>query len=56
MIESNDEELKELCGGTTITGTIMNGVVNLIKVLYEAGKSTGSSIRRMLDDNLCPLK
>lgn len=56
MIESNNEELKKLNGGATITGTVMNGVVNLIKILYEAGKSAGSSIRRMFNDDLCPLR
>ncbi len=56
MIESKEEELKELCGGATISGTVINGFVNLIKVLYDAGKSAGSSIRRLFDDNLCPLK
>lgn len=56
MIESKNEDLKELCGGTTISGTVINGFVSLIKVLYDAGKSAGSSLRRMFDNNLCPLK
>ncbi len=56
MRECNDLVLKEVCGGTTISGTVLNGMVNLIKILYEAGKSTGSSIRRIIDGNLCPLR
>lgn len=51
-----NDELKEICGGTTITGTVLNGFVDLIKILYDAGKSTGSAIRRLMEDNLCPLK
>lgn len=51
-----NEELKEVYGGATITGSIINGFVDLIKVLYDAGRSTGSSIRRIAEDGLCPLR
>lgn len=42
-------------GGSTISGTVINGLVDLITLLYDAGKSAGSSIRRIVDGNLCPL-
>ncbi len=50
-----DSDLKEIYGGTSITGTVINGFVDLIKLLYDAGKSAGSSIRRLVDGNICPL-
>ena len=50
------ENLKELYGGTTLTGTRFNVVVDLIKILYDSGKSTGEAIRRLVDGSLCPLK
>ena len=56
MIIRKSDELKDIKGGsTTISGTVMNGLVDLINLLYEAGKSAGSSIRRIVDRNLCPL-
>lgn len=56
MIIRKSDELKDIKGGsTTISGTVMNGLVDLINLLYEAGKSAGSSIRRIVDGNLCPL-
>lgn len=56
MIKRNDLELKELYGGMSITGTIVNGFVSLIELLYDAGKSAGSAIRRLFDGDMCPLK
>lgn len=56
MKDIADEKLDVICGGgTTITGTLMNGVVDVIKVLYEAGCAVGSSIRRIIDKDLCPI-
>lgn len=55
MIIKKSAELKEIKGGSTISGTVMNGLVNLISLLHEAGKGAGSSIRRIVDGNLCPL-
>ena len=56
MIKKSDLELKELHGGMSITGTIVNGFVSLIELLYDAGKSAGSAIRRLFDGDMCPLK
>lgn len=43
-------------GGTNITGTLVNAVSEVMKVLYDAGYAVGSSIRRMSDKKLCPLE
>ena len=56
MSNIEDDDLINVYGGTTITGTILSSMVNLIEILYDAGKSTGSAIRRIVDDSLCPLK
>lgn len=51
------EELETICGGSTnITGPIITGLVSIIKILKEAGYSLGSGIRRISENNLCPLK
>ena len=53
---TNDEQDKILGGNTSITGPIINAVVNVYKVLKDAGYSMGSGIRRISEDNLCPLE
>lgn len=42
-------------GGTSVSATIINALVNVIKVLKEAGYSLGSGIRRISENNVCPL-
>ena len=56
MIICNNNDLKEVYGGSTISGTVVNGFVDLIKILHDAGKGIGSAIRRIVDKDLCPLK
>lgn len=43
-------------GGDTISGTLLNAFTGIIKVLYDAGHALGSSIRRIKEDELCPIK
>ena len=56
MVLCNNNDLREVYGGSTISGTVVNGFVDLIKILYDAGKGIGSAIRRIVDNDLCPLK
>lgn len=51
-----EENLEQLYGGTTITGTIVNALTDIIKILYDAGHAVGSSTRRLIEGSLCPLK
>ena len=50
-----DEELNDICGGTSISGTIINSIINVIELLRDAGYSLGSGIRRIGENNLCSL-
>lgn len=55
------EQLKEgdlllIKGGATSNSTLINAFTNVFKILYEAGMGMGSSIRRLHDGDLCPLK
>ena len=53
----NSNELDTIKGGnTSITGPIINAIVNVIKVLQDAGFELGSGIRRISENNLCPLE
>ena len=57
MSKLNDEKLSEITGGnTTISGPIINAIVNVINCLKDAGYSLGSGIRRISENELCPLK
>lgn len=57
MKELNENKLDSIKGGnTSITGPIINALVNVIETLKNAGYSLGSGIRRISEDELCPLK
>lgn len=54
-IESNN--LSKIWGGaTSVSATVINALVNVIKVLKDAGYSLGSGIRRISENNICPLE
>lgn len=55
MKEVNKEELLKIDGGLNISGTLINSFTNIIKVLLDVGRSIGTSIRRINDDELCPI-
>ena len=57
MSKIEEEKLDLIYGGaSTISGTIINAITGVIKVLYDAGHSLGSSVRRISEENLCPIK
>ena len=57
MKELEIEKMDRISGGnTSITGPIISGLVSIIKVLKDAGYALGSGIRRISENNLCPLK
>ena len=57
MKRVEEEKLDNISGGnTSITGPIINAVVNVIKALQDAGHALGSGIRRISEDKLCPLE
>ena len=57
MKRVEEEKLDNISGGnTSITGPIVNAVVNVIKVIKDAGYGLGSGIRRISEDKLCPLE
>lgn len=55
MIRKTDD-LEKIVGGTSLTGSVINALTEIIKVLGDAGRGLGSSIRRIGTNNLCPLK
>ena len=55
MKSIKENQLDKIKGGN-ISGPIINAVVSVIEVIKNAGYSLGSGIRRIAEDNLCPLK
>ena len=58
MKRIEETELEKVMGGTNtyITGPIMEAFVSIIDFIYQTGEKVGSAIRRMSEDNMCPLK
>ena len=56
MEKADDISLDNIVGGSNVSGTLMNAFTSIVKFIYEVGEGIGSSIRRMSEGNLCPLK
>lgn len=50
-----DEELRNIDGGFSLTGSIINAFVDGVKTIRDLGRSLGSSIRRLKDKKLCAI-
>lgn len=52
-----NKKLDNVYGGTSfsLTSSFINAFVNFMKVLNDAGIGIGSSIRRVKENNVCPL-
>ena len=50
-----NDEMKEVIGGQTITGAVVDGIVNLFKAIYNIGRGAGGAVRRIATGNVCPL-
>lgn len=53
MNKLNRNELHEIEGGTSITGTIISAFTSTLKTIYEFGRSLGNAFRRIKEDKLC---
>ncbi len=56
MRKEDDNNLKELYAGSSVSGTVISALGKIVGLLYDAGRGFGSSIRRVGEGNLCPLK
>ena len=55
MNKIDNRKLEEITGGTSISGTIINAIGNMFKIVLDVGRGLGSAIRRISEDKLCPL-
>jgi hypothetical protein len=51
----SQKELKSIYGGD-ISGSMLSSMVKGITILLELGRSLGSSLRRLIDGNICTYK
>ena len=49
----NKEQMQKINGGA-ITSAMMNAISKAINTLYELGRATGSSLRRIIKNSYCP--
>ena len=55
MKELSVKEKKEIYAGAGITATLINSVMKGINIFTDLGRYFGSSIRRIIENNLCNL-
>lgn len=48
------EQLQNIRGGINITGTMVSSFVRILDIFLDVGRSLGSAIRRVKDQNACP--
>ena len=56
MDRVDDAFLDNVVGRSSVSGTLMNAFTSIVKFIYEVGEGIGSSIRRISEGDLCPLK
>ena len=49
------EELKNIDGGSSITGSLITAFIEGVKAIRSLGRSLGSSIRRLKEKKLCTI-
>lgn len=49
----SNENLFNITGGISISGSLINAFTSGIKTVLEVGRSFGTSIRRLIAKNLC---
>ena len=49
------EELKNIDGGTSITGALIGAFEDTLKTFFDFGRSLGSAFRRIKEDKVCEI-
>ncbi len=52
MQKLTKEELFAIKGGS-ISGTMVNAITKMLTTIYDLGRSIGSTIRRLIDNDFC---
>jgi len=54
-MQLNNEKMKQIDGGASITSAMINALSKAVNTLYELGRQTGSAIRRLVNNSYCPI-
>ncbi len=49
------EELLQIVGGISITGSLLSSIYKGINSIMDVGRSLGSAIRRAISGSMCPV-
>lgn len=49
------EELLQIVGGVSITGTLLSSMYKVGNLIFEIGRSLGSAIRRAVGGKMCSI-
>ncbi len=52
----NKNDLLNIVGGVSITGTLLNALYKGINAIMDVGRSLGSALRRLSDGKMCPVR
>jgi len=55
FIEIDEKALREISGGLSISGAVINSFTTGIKVVLDLGRSFGTAARRVQTGNLCKM-
>lgn len=53
MRELSKNEMKSIKGGGTISGSLFSALAKGFNVFVDMGRALGSSIRRLVSNNMC---
>lgn len=56
MKRLSNDELKQVVGGINLNNSLINAFSRIISVILDVGRSLGTSIRRIGEDNICELE
>ncbi len=57
MKKIDETKMDNIKGGNNyVSGPIISAITSIINILRDAGYALGSGIRRISEDNLCPLE
>lgn len=54
-MELEKQELLQIVGGFTLSGTFINAIYKAASTIMDIGRAFGTSIRRSISGNICPL-
>ena len=58
MDKITERELDSIKGGgtETLSGTVINAISTIIKMIREAGYAIGTGTRRIIENEICPFE